>query len=77
MIASLTFDVELTPLEARGVRMVIEGRTDGEIARALQITVERVKEMFYNMRLATSLSLIDATRDRRVTWTFESERKTA
>jgi hypothetical protein len=75
VIASVTFDVELTDLEARALRLVLAGRSNGDIAQHLHVTKVVLEHVFYEMHLASALNLIDATRDQRVTWEFQNEVK--
>ena len=73
VLASVTFDVELTEQEARALSMLQDGRTNGQIARSLVMSLDEMHEMLAGIKLEKPLDLVEQTRERRITWGFSNE----
>jgi hypothetical protein len=77
--ATVTFDVELTSKESRAVDLLQQGFSTGQAAVRMKISLDEVEDILRGIRLDKPLNLVDATRDRRVSWVFDyvAMRKTA
>jgi hypothetical protein len=78
--ATVTFDVELAPKEARALELLQRGNTTGKVARSMGMSLDKIEELLAGIKLDKPLDLVEATRDRRISWEFHNVaaiRKTA